>query len=184
MPHENREVYENFCTRMVACLEPANDTERALAQSMADDTWKLNRARAIEENIFALAEYTSPHTGEDFALHSALTQAQTYLDHAKEIQLLTIYAGRIARTLAKTTAELTALQAQRKRAHDQALEEALLLAQLAKSKGETYNPATDPAQNGFGFSTAQIYRILDRNNLLEEARQLVKTRSNPTRKAA
>jgi hypothetical protein len=184
MPHENREIYENFCAQQIACLQPINDTERALAHSIADDSWKLNRARAIEENIFALAEFTAPDNLEDSALQSALTQAQTYLDHAREIQLLTAYAGRIARSLAKTKAELTALQAERKRAHAQALEEALLLAQLAKSKGEIYNPDADPSQNGFGFSTAEIYRLLDRNSRLEQARQLVKSRLNPSRKAA
>jgi hypothetical protein len=94
MPHENREIYESFCARQIACLQPAHDTERALNISIADDSSKLNPASAIEENMFALAEYTALDTREDAALQSALTQAQKPTpDHAREIQLLTVHAG-------------------------------------------------------------------------------------------
>jgi hypothetical protein len=195
MPHEDRAIYEQFRADTIASLQPANDTERALAQSIADDSWRLNRARAIEENIFALDLATSPSaTSEDQQTDQALSQAQTFLDHAREIQLLTLYAGRIARAIHKTKTELNTLQAERRKAREIAFEQALLLAQLAKSKGETYSVETDvftvsgcsayPGGNesgdrttghGFGFSTAELHRIIDRRRRLEEAKSLAKT---------
>ena len=52
--------------------------------------------------------------------------------------------------------------------------EAQLLAELAQSKGETYDAAVDfphlTTKNGFEFSTAEINRLLDRNRRLHEAR--------------
>jgi hypothetical protein len=176
MPYEDRKAYEAFVSQTIASLEPANDSERALAQLIADDSWRLNRARAIEENIFALDLATSPsQTSDDQETDQALNQAQTYLDHAREIQLLTVYAGRIARTIAKNKAELKALQTERKQTRDKAFEEAILLTNLAKSKGETYNPATDPTNNGFGFSASEIARIIDRRRRLAEALSLSRT---------
>jgi hypothetical protein len=176
MPHEDRAIYEQFCADTISSLQPATDTEHALAQSIADDSWRLNRASAIEENIFALDLATSPFVnGDDHETDQALSQAQTYLDHAREIQLLTVYAGRIARAIAKNKAELKALQSERRQAREAAFEQALLLAQLAKSKGETYQVESDSANNGFGFSTTEINRTIDRRRRLAEAVSLSRT---------
>jgi len=64
----------------------------------------------------------------------------------------------------------------------------MLLAQLALSKGQTYDPARDfPAENGFGFSAVQLNRLIDRKNRLQEARALANQSQNPNtplRKAA
>src|SRR5580658_10277169 len=76
-------------------------------------------------------------------------------------------------------AELRALRAERKAARDQALEETLLLAQLSKSKGETYNPATDFQSSDFVFSPTEIEALLTRKKRLAEARALPKIRQNP-----
>jgi hypothetical protein len=170
MPGEDRAVYQQFCAGTIAALQPSGSAELALAQSIADDTWRLNRARAIEENIFALdLATTAPASDDDYETHQALTQARTFLDRAREIQLLTLYAGRIARTLAKNTAELNMLQAARAKAREDAFEEAILLARLAQSKGETWNPCHYFAENGFAFSTAEITRAIDRRSRLREA---------------
>jgi hypothetical protein len=76
-------------------------------------------------------------------------------------------------------AELRTLRAERKAARDQALKEAVLLSQLAKAKGETYNPAADfPAQQ-FVFSTAEFEQIIGRKQRLNEARILPKAGQNP-----
>jgi hypothetical protein len=187
MPHEDHALYEQFRATTMATLEPAGETEHALTQSIADDLWRLNRARAIEENIFALDLATAPET-EDNEIHLAFSQAQTFLDHAREIQLLTLYANRIARSIDKNKAELRSLQAARRQAREAALEEAILLAELAQSKGETYDPNMEATPgHGFGFSTSEIHRLIDRRKRLAEARALFATHRNPktsSRKAA
>jgi hypothetical protein len=188
MPHEDRDAYEQFRRVTIAGLQPADDAERALAEVITDDKWRLNRARAIEENIFSLQLSATPVSGDvDDEINQALNQAQTFLDHAREIQLLTLYAGRIARAIDKNKAELKSLQTARIQAREAALEEAILLTELAQSKGETCVPADLDPGTGFGFSTSEIHRLIDRRKRLAEARALFATQRNPktsSRKAA
>jgi len=85
-------------------------------------------------------------------------------------------------------AELRTLRAERQAARHQALEEAQLLAQLAYSKGEKYDPARDfppeIVQIGSDFSTPGIRRLIDRNQRLNEARQVVRAHALPNSAAA
>ncbi|MDQ1470983.1 MAG: hypothetical protein QOJ99_2463 [Bryobacterales bacterium] len=188
MPHEDLDAYEQFCSLTIAGLQPANEAERALAEVITDDKWRLNRARAIEENIFSLQLSATSFSGNvDDEVDQALNQAQTFLDHAREIQLLTLYAGRIARAIDKNKAELKVLQTARIQARQAALEEALLLAELAQSKGETCVSADPDPENGFGFSTSELHLLIDRRKRLAEARALFATHKDPktsSRKAA
>jgi hypothetical protein len=75
-------------------------------------------------------------------------------------------------------AQFRTLRAERKAIHQQALEEAQLLAQLAYSKGEKYDPARDfppeILQIGSDFSSAGIRRLIDRNQRLTEGRRYAK----------
>jgi hypothetical protein len=72
-------------------------------------------------------------------------------------------------------AELRTLRAERQAARDQALEEAVLLAQLAQSKGEKYDAAADFPPELLGtnsdFSPAAITRLIARSQRLNEARE-------------
>jgi hypothetical protein len=67
-------------------------TERRIAE----DYWRLNRARALENSIFALGQ--SEHVPKDSdqpELDAALAQAQVWMDHAHHLNLLTTYENRI-----------------------------------------------------------------------------------------
>jgi hypothetical protein len=178
MPYEDRAEYEAFVGKTVQSLQPESDAELALAKSIADSHWRLNRARAIEENIFALGASES-----DDPLDSALNQAQTFLNDARQIALLSLYEQRIHRTVKNNVAELNRLQAERKAARERALEEAMLLFQLHESKGIPYDPAeqivcgTATCGYGFVYSTAEIARRVDRNRRLEQAKALFQTSS-------
>jgi len=52
---EDQEAHHKFCTGILSSLAPAEGVERQFAQSIAEDRWRLNRARSIENNIFTLA---------------------------------------------------------------------------------------------------------------------------------
>src|SRR5260370_22041781 len=54
MSREDRKAFNEHCEGIIADLQPANHRERWLASSIAEDQWRLNRARALESNIFAL----------------------------------------------------------------------------------------------------------------------------------
>ncbi len=146
--------------------------ESDIVQEIAENRWRLKRARAIENAIFAQGHdrhadtFNSGHPQVD----SALAEGQTWLDRAPSLALLTIYENRIRRAIEKNTAQLEALQAQRKAAHQRAEAEAIRLQSLAESTGEIYQPATDflpaSAHGGFVYSASEIDRILHRRERL------------------
>jgi hypothetical protein len=167
LPTEDREAHDAFCNELSDSLKPETPMEHQLAYSVAEDSWRLNRARAIENNMFALG-----HEGESREIQIALADARTFQAQANQFQLLTIYEQRINRNLQRNMKQLHELQAERKAECEQAFEEAQLLAQLNLSKGLAYDPAADFKPNGFVFSNAEINLAIDRNNRLQAAREL------------
>jgi len=153
---------DKHCEGIVADLNPQNNRERWLATSIAEDQWRLNRARALENNIFAIgmsdgpiANATSADSPEVFA---AVCQARVWLADGKSIQALSLYEQRIRRTIEKNEKQLAELQAEYKATRVQALEEALLIAEFALNKGENHDPAVHLSENGFEFSAPEILR--------------------------
>jgi hypothetical protein len=173
---EEQQAFDRHCTGIREALDPVGALELDIAQSIAEDRWRLKRARALESGIFALGQ-SAPTDGAEIGqvqIDEALSQARTWLEEGKNLQLLTLYEQRIHRAVEKNTAELNALQTSRRALTQQALNEAHLLAQLAYMNGETYNPAGDfpPAvlNNGSDFSPAAINRQILRKRRLQEAR--------------
>jgi hypothetical protein len=161
LPTEDREAHDRLCGTLIESLTPETPIELQLAQSVAEDNWRLNRARAIETNIFALG-----HEGERRELQIALADARTFKAEANQFQLLTIYEQRINRNMHRNLQQLKTLQAERREQSERALEEAQLLAQQSLLNGLPY----DPAKDGFVFSNAEINRAIDRGNRLREAK--------------
>jgi hypothetical protein len=177
---EEHAAFEKHCQSIVQALAPVGILERELAQSIAEDRWRLNRARALESGIFALGQLEeSAEPGDRLQIDRALSQAKTWLAEGRSIQLLSLYEQRIQRSIERNMAELRTLRAERLAARQQALEEAVLLSQLAKSKGETYHPAADFPSQEFVFSSAEFEQLIARQHRLNEARALPNTRTNP-----
>jgi hypothetical protein len=175
LPTEDREAHDAFCNELIDSFNPETPLERQLAQSVAEDSWRLNRACAIENNMFALG-----HAGERRELQIALADARCFQEQAGQFNLLTIYEQRINRNLQRNLKLLRELQAERVEQRRQQFEEAQLLAQLSLSKGLPYDPSEFRAgasplcglnKNGFVFSSAEINLAIDRNNRLKAARE-------------
>jgi hypothetical protein len=182
---EDQDAFDAHCEGIRESLAPQGALELELAQSIAEDRWRLKRARALEHAIFALGHEGEPGeiVAEHPELHAALAQGRTWLADGRNLQLLTLYEQRIHRSIEKNMAQLRALQAERRAAQKQALEEAELLAKLAYMKGDSYDPAPDfpmpEPENGFVFSTSQINRIIERNQRLKDARFYAARSWNP-----
>ena len=136
---EDRAAHDEFCAGLLHCFQPENALELQVAQSIAEDHWRLNRVFAIESNIFALGDFESPGpagSGEqDLEIHTALNSARVFLADAKQFALLSIYEQRIHRNLQKSIAQLGDLQSARKQ-----------------------NTVPDhTAENGFGFANDPIH---------------------------
>jgi hypothetical protein len=166
LPTEDREAHDAFCNELSESLRPETPMERQFALSVAEDSWRLNRARAIENNMFALG-----HEGERREIRIALADARTFQAYANQFQLLTLYEQRINRSLQQNLKQLQELQTERREQREQAFEEAQLLTQLNLMNGLPYDPDADAGKNGFVFSIAEINRAIDRDNRLQEARQ-------------
>jgi len=177
--HEDKLAFDEHCTSLMADFQPATYREKMLAMSISEDQWRLNRARAMENNIFAIGMTGSIGDATDAdspEVHTAACQARVWLADGPKIQLLSLYETRIRRNIEKNEKQLAEQQALRRAAHDRAFEQAKLLAQLSAMKGQTYDPASDfpsmtakQSENGFDFSTPQINRIIDREHRLQEA---------------
>ena len=180
------EAFELHCAGIRESLQPIGALEIELAQGIAEDHWRLKRARAMESAIFCSGQFGQlDHLGrrsdDDPAMvliDEALCKARTWIAQGNNFQLLALYEQRIHRAIARNMAELRTLRAERQAARQQALEELQLLAQLAFSKGKTYDPSADfPPEIvniGFEFSSTGVRLLIARNHRLTEARDYAK----------
>jgi hypothetical protein len=187
------DAFDAHCKGICEALAPVGALEIDIAQSIAENRWRLKRVRAMETGVFAAGRSGAlgfcpkgdPNSEDEAQLlaDEAVTQARSWLAKSDNFQLFTLYEQRINRTIERNMAELRTLRAERKAARDQAIEEAVLLAQLAESKGEKYDPAVDfpPELLGIGseFSLAAVTLLIARTQRLNEARDYAKTRVNP-----
>jgi hypothetical protein len=165
---EESEAFRAHCQAYLAELAPVGIQETDLVQAIAENRWRLKRARALENNIFA--EGVNLHAGEtesgDAEIDNALAEGKTWIEQARFLALITVYEQRINRSLEKDMAELRALQAARREAYKQAQQEAIHLMQEAEARGEIYEPEDDflpaSAHRQFVYSPAEIHRVLDR----------------------
>ncbi len=136
MSEEERIAYDNFCAAIVQSLAPEGPLETQLAQSVAEDNWRLNRIRAVENNIFAAGDFTASWGVETDhpEIDDALRAAQVFASDPKKFALITLYMQRLNRDMQKSLATLQALQAGRKTRRQQDLEEAAALLQLKEIK--------------------------------------------------
>src|ERR1700721_2072805 len=131
MTDYDRAAHENVSKAILARLAPEGGMEVPLAQRIATDSWRLNRASAIEDNLFALGLYE--HSGKIFSdfdqagheqIDASLTTAQVFTLQSKQLQLLTLYEQRINRSIQKNMAILQQLQTTRKAEQEAALHKA------------------------------------------------------------
>jgi hypothetical protein len=173
---EEQQAYEKHCKIVHEGLAPVGDFERDLAQSIADDGWRLKRARAIEASTFALGmhEHLIDNTGHG-QVDDAFAQARTWRKDAHNLQLLTVYEQRIQRAMDKNLAQFKARQKERKEEAAEAMRQAKLLYGLAKAQRKPYQPEayfiTAPEVKESVFSTTEVARALSQARLLFDAQQ-------------
>jgi hypothetical protein len=144
-----------------------------MAQTIAEDYWRLNRGRAIENNILALGylgedgNFTTEHEQN----HHALAAAQTFLANPNAFRLISLYAQRTNCDIRKNITFLKQLQAEREARRKAELEEASILMQACLAEGKPYDDLADRHSgvkgNGFVFSLPQIAAYTDRQTRLK-----------------
>ena len=192
MTPDEKASYDQHCQGFFDAYKPVGTAERVLAQSIADNYWRLQRGQAFENALFSFD--LSPRRQHDqlpecgglppldpvLQLEAAAARALTWLDNQHSLINLTLYVQRIERSIAKTSAALEALQDKRKAAEREAQEEAKLLARAEWADGNPYNPARDfPPEGEFVFSNKQIQDLVGREDRLKVARRWQDAGSTP-----
>jgi hypothetical protein len=168
MTPEEREHFDAFVKGMMTDLAPVNTHETFLANSMAEEAWRLNQIRARCANLAAVGDLDGagenyrPMEAENSEIETAVINAVVARDHSKELALMSLYAQRTQRAYEKYKKELNELQQNRKANDAAQLEEARLLFQLADTQGLTY----DPKKDGFVFSLQFIRTRTERHHRL------------------
>ncbi len=172
---EESEAFHAHCQSYHAIMGARNLVEGDLVQEIAEDRWRLKRARAIENSLFAhghLNHADSMNAGEP-QVDAALAEGKAWLDYPSKLSLLTLHENRIRRAIEKNTEELRTLQAIRKEAHDRAQAEAIALYKQAKAEGNEYESKIDffPGcdHGGFVYSASNIATLIDRQDRLTRA---------------
>ena len=149
---------------MMTDLAPVNTHETFLANSMAEEAWRLNQIRARCTNLSAVGDFDG--AGDKYlpleGIEDAVIDSVVARDQSKQLVLMSLYGQRTQRAFEKYKKDLNELQGKRKAEEAEQLEEARLLFQLADSQGLTY----DPKEDGFVFSLQQIKAHAERHHRL------------------
>ena len=201
---EDRPIFEALKAEHVAALNPQTLEEHKLAHSIAWDTWRLDRLRATEMNIYALgvaeAEADAEAEAEaeaaaqsqsdtaytdttptpdpiDHNLTTSIANAQTLLTESRRFELLSLYEQRLNRGIHRNRAALQALQDDRRRRYTHDKKEEMLVARLDELADRPYKAPDHPTPNGFVFSTDEIRAAAERQRNLEASLFLLANKS-------
>ena len=178
MTPEEREKFDAFIKGMMTDLAPVGTHETFLANSMAEEAWRLNQIRARCANLSAVGDFDG--AGDKYrpmedpnprletsgietnGIESAVIDSVVARDQSKQLALMSLYGQRTHRAYEKYKKELNDLQEKRKANEAAELEEARLLFQLADTQGLAY----DPKKDGFVFSLQFIRTQAERHHKL------------------
>src|SRR5216684_6733260 len=154
LPSDDLAAYRESCRQIHAEIKPAGLLQTKVVQTIADTYWRLDRIRAMENNLFSLGfAEQSPHIStDDPAIHAALAQAKAVASQADVLVRLSLYEQRLNRTLAQAKAELKQLQDASRQAEAQAFETASRICKLKQALGQPWQPEED----GFEFSIHKL----------------------------
>jgi hypothetical protein len=100
-------AFTSLSARLTADLQPTGEQELQIAARIVRDTWRLHRASANEENIYALglAEndkdliLTETGAAHDPALSVAVCNARTFMERSRDFERASLYEQRLKRGL-------------------------------------------------------------------------------------
>jgi len=156
MTWEDRDAFNTFCAAIVTDLKPEGAVETQLAQAIAEDHWRLNRTRAIEENLFTLGLAENNLDAGDPQATAALSQADTFRINPPSFNLITIYEARLNRNLHRNMGRLKQLQHDRQTTQTNNRAAALHELAALNAVNRANRQETVRTHNGFVFSDAEL----------------------------
>ena len=165
LPSDDLAAYQSSCAQFHTELKPKGLIETKAVQTIADTHWRLDRIRAMENNLFALAVEEQPPLSSDPVISAALAQAKWLDQGADLLTRLSLYEQRLNRTLAQAYAQLKQLQRERAEAEANALEAAAKICNLKEALQQPWQPE----QDGFEFSSRHLAAWMRRRSLSQQA---------------
>ena len=92
--------HRRFIAEYVATFKPDGMIEIQLAQRLAQDTWRINRIHAVEENIFALGHsepFANNMKSAHPEIHAAMVQALTFRNDPKVLSYIATYEQKLTK---------------------------------------------------------------------------------------
>jgi hypothetical protein len=116
LPTEDMAAYQAFSQEIVDSLHAQTPVERQFAQTIADNQWRINRVRSIEDGMLGIGRYedTDDLDIPDPEVRGVMTTARAFRDHSKAFVNLSIYEQRLHRTIKEAFRQLRELQAERR----------------------------------------------------------------------
>ena len=124
LPTEDMAAYNHFSTEIVDSLDAQTPLERQFAWTIADNQWRINRIRSIEDGMLGMGHFEA---AGDFdapnpEIHAVMTAAKAFREHSNAFVNLSICEQRLHRALREALRQLKELQAERREATNTEIE--------------------------------------------------------------
>src|SRR6202167_923363 len=85
LPSEDMDAYQTFSKEIVDSLDAQTPVERQFAQTVADNQWRINRIRSIEDGMLGMGHFEAAGNFDcpTSEIHSAMTAARAFRDDSK-----------------------------------------------------------------------------------------------------
>ena len=167
LPTEDQAAYQRHSQAFLDEYRPQGATETQLVQSVTDIAWQLNRAAAVETNLFSLGitESEDRIRASHPDAEAALAMALAYREHNRAFANIGIYRQRLAREFERSLILLRQIQAERRANAERQLDDAAKILKMHQDANLPYQPA----QDGFVFSKAEIEAYIEREERWQQA---------------
>ena len=167
LPSEDQSAYQRHSQSFLDEYRPKGATEIQLVQSLLDTAWQVNRAAAVETNLFALGitEMEDRIRASHPEAETALAMALAYREHNRAFANISTYGQRLTRQFERTLNQLRQIQAERRATEKRQFDDAAKILKMHQDKNAPYNPTDD----GFVFSNFEIETYMNRERRRQQA---------------
>ena len=180
LPTEDMDAYQAFAKEIVDSLDAQTPVERQFAQTVADNQWRINRIRSIEDGMLGMGHFTAAQAqvrcaaNSDEAgnfdcpsseIHSAMTAARAFRNDSKSFVNLSIYEQRLHRSMKEALRQLKELQTERREHHKTEMDNAIRLLKTQQMKGLP----SEPEPEKFVYASVEIAAESARRDRLEDS---------------
>jgi len=129
LPDEDMDAYQAFAKEIVDSLDAQTPVERQFAQTVADNQWRINRIRSIEDGMLGMGHFEAAGNFDcpTSEIHSAMTAARAFRDDSQAFVNLSIYEQRLHRSIKESLRQLKELQTERREHEKTEMDDAIRL---------------------------------------------------------